>query len=150
MMICRGADKVRYGAASHGVLSLRPLRSLRLKHQGRYAVSGRALKQARLVACIVRGSVEDGQRRDEEPRLACRLPGALFVHDGLDHADFEAACGRSVPTTVSPDERSEESPKAMSIRGAASSRRPVGRGLPSASHWTLNCWTLAAETLPTH
>ena len=62
-MICRGADKVRYGAASHGVLSLRPLRSLRLKHQGRYAVSGRTLKQARLVACIVRGSVEDGQRR---------------------------------------------------------------------------------------
>ena len=31
-----------------------------------------------------------------------------------------AACGRSVPATVSPDERSEESPKAMSIRGAAS------------------------------
>ena len=23
----------------------------------------------------------------------------------------------------------------------------MGRGLPSASHWTLNCWTLAAETL---
>ena len=56
-MICRGADKVRYGAAFHGVLSLR------LKHQSRYAVSGRALKHARLVACIVRGSVEDGQRR---------------------------------------------------------------------------------------
>ncbi len=32
-----------------------------------------------------------------------------------------AACGRIVPATVSPDERSEESPKAMSIRGAASS-----------------------------
>ena len=63
------------------------------------------------------------------------------------HVDFEAACGRSVPTTVSPDERSEESPKAMSIRGAASIQRPVGGGLPSASHWTLNCWTLAAETL---
>ena len=43
----------------------------------------------------------DRQRRDEEPRLACRFPRALVVHDGLDHADFEAACGRSVPTTSS-------------------------------------------------
>ena len=33
-----------------------------------------------------------------------------------------AACGRIVPATVSPDERSEESPKAMSIRGAISAQ----------------------------
>ena len=32
-----------------------------------------------------------------------------------------AAYGRSVPATVSPDERSEESPKAMSIRGSMQS-----------------------------
>ena len=86
-----------------------------------------------------------------------RRLGERTVDYGLAAMDFcgtlprtaagrhEAACGRSVPTNVSPDERSEESPKAMSIRGAASSRRPVGRGLPSASRWTLNCWPLAAE-----
>ena len=93
----------------------------------------------------------------QEPK-AGRL-GERTVDYGLAAMDFcgtlprtaagrhVAACGRIVPATVSPDERSEESPKAMSIRGAASSQRPVGRGLPSASHWTLNCWTLAAETL---
>ena len=66
-------------------------------------------------------------------------------HVSSFRADFEAACGRSVPTTVSPDERSEELPKAMSIRGAASNRQPVKCGFTSASHWTLRCWLLAAE-----
>ena len=56
--------------------------------------------------------------------------------DGAKGPTFGVASLRSVSAAVSPDERSEESPKAMSIRGAVSNQQPAKRDFPSASHWT--------------
>ncbi len=59
-------------------------------------------------------------RRKKFPLFEILMIAVCAMIDGAKGPTFGVASLRSVSAAVSPDERSEESPKAMSIRGASS------------------------------
>ena len=67
--------------------------------------------------------------------------------DGAKGPTFGVASLRSVSAAVSPDERSEESPKAMSIRGASSNSASSGKRTGAISPLVAGYWLLVVGTL---
>ena len=93
-------------------------------------------------------------RRKKFPLYEILMIAVCAMIDGAKGPAFGVASLRSVSAAVSPDERSEESPKAMSIRGASSNSASSGKRTGAlsplvAGYWLLVVGTLRPQAVPT-
>ena len=81
-------------------------------------------------------------RKKKYPLYEILMVAVCAMIDGAKGPTFGVASLRSVSAAVSPDERSEESPKAMSIRGASSNSASSGKRTGALSPLVAGCWLL--------
>ena len=86
-------------------------------------------------------------RRKKFPLFEILMIAVCAMIDGSKGPTFGVASLRSVSAAVSPDERSEESPKAMSIRGASSNSASSGKRTGALSPLVAGYWLLVVGTL---
>ena len=79
-------------------------------------------------------------RRRKSPLYEILMIAVCAMIDGAKGPTFGVASLRSVSAAVSPDERSEESPKAMSIRGASSNSASSGKRTGALSPLVAGYW----------